>query len=114
VADALATFTTLRIDPPSADAVVRAIHDGIRRIQARFLLFGFRLEVAPQVIRHVADAVTSGGYTGGPEVAIRWIADASEISLARLLDDVAPAFTTHVLAVDDLSLPPTPKGVWRD
>jgi ATP-dependent protease Clp ATPase subunit len=114
VAGALSTFITLRIQPPSAEAVVRAIHDGIRAVQARFVSFGLRLEVAPQVVRHVAEAVTSGRHPGGADAAIRWIADAAEVTLTRLLEEAAPAFTTHVLAVDDLSLPPAPRGVWRD
>lgn len=114
LAEALATCTALRIERPSTQAVARAIHDGIRKIQARFLAFGFRLEVAPQVIRYVRDALTSGLYPGGADIAIRWMKDACEVALTRLLEEGAPPFTTHVLAVDDLSLPPAPKGIWRE
>ncbi len=64
VAQGLSAFTTLRIDPPSPEATVRAINDGIRALQVRFLSFGLRLEVTPQVIRHVTEAVTSGPTPG--------------------------------------------------
>lgn len=114
LAEALVTCTTLRVEPPSTQAAVRVIHNGIRTIQARFHSFGFRLAVAPQVIRHVVEAVTSGPYPGGGDAALRWMTDACEVALTRLLDEDAPAFATHILAVNDLSLPPAPRGIWRE
>ena len=114
VAEALSAFTTIRIDRPSAETVVHTIHDRVRAIQRRFLSFGFRLEVAPQVVRRVTEAVTSGFHPGGADTANRWIAEACDGALTRLLDGGAPPLTSYVLAVDDLSLPPPPRGVWRD
>ena len=114
VAEALSAFATLRLDPPSAETAVRAIKDGIRAIQGRFLAFGLRLEVTPQVIRHVSEAVTTGRHPGGGDAALRWITDACDAALTRLLDEAAPPLTTHVLAIDDLSLPAAPRGVWRE
>lgn len=97
LAEALATCSTLRVERPSTQAVARAIQDGKRTIQARFVAFGFRLEVASQVIRHVLEAVTSEGHPGGADAALRWIVDACEVALTRLLDEGAPAFTEYVL-----------------
>lgn len=69
---------------------MHTIRKAIQTIQARFLSFGYRLDVTSQVIRHVAKAVNSGLHPGGADAAIRWIADACALALTRLLDEGAP------------------------
>lgn len=114
LAGALGACSAVQVESAATWAVVRAIHHGVRAVQARFSAYGFRLVVTPQVIRRVAETVSSGTYPDGAGLAVRWIADACELALTRLLSEGDTAYTTYILAVDDLSLPTDSKGVWRE
>ena len=86
----------------------------IQHLADRFLEFGYHLQVAPQVVGYVTRAVTVGPYTGGAASAAGWIRAAVELALIRMLEDGAQPGDAWVLAVDDLSLPGPPKGMWRE
>ena len=114
LARALAGFSFLELPPASAARTERSVRDGVRLLQQRFLEFGFRLEVTDQAIRYVTNAVSAGRHSGGAAAASRWITDAAEAALLRLLEERAPVGARYTLARDDLTLPEVGRGFWRE
>ncbi len=114
LAQALAAGIWINLDPPTAAEIGAQVSREIQHLVDRFLEFGYHLQVAPQVVGYVTRAVTVGPYTGGAASAAGWIRAAVELALIRMLEDGAQPGDAWVLAVDDLSLPGPPKGMWRE
>lgn len=114
LARALAAFSFHELPPLSPDRLEGVVRRDVRFLRERFWEFGFRLEVTDQAIRYVTDALTSGRNAGGPSAASRWIADAAEDALIRLLDEHAPVGARFILVRDDVTLPEPGRGFWRE
>lgn len=113
-AEALAAASWVHLRPPTPADAAAAVRRGILPFVALFQRWGYALSVTDQVVAYVCRAVTEGPYSGGPAAALAWIEAACERMLLRLIDEGAPHGEPAVLAVDDLTLPSLPKGVWRE
>ena len=114
LAEALAAASWIHVRPPTPTDTVAAVRRGTVPLVALFRRWGYELSVTDQVVAYVCRAVTEGPYSGGPAAALAWIEAACERMLLRLIDDGAPHGEPAVLAVDDLTLPSPPKGLWRE
>ncbi|MHB1194828.1 MAG: hypothetical protein ACYC6F_17515 [Longimicrobiales bacterium] len=114
LAEVLGQATWIHLSPPSAAVIEGEIRRGVGRLESLFRSWGYRLIVTEQVLRHVLRAITDGPLTGDSQAASRWIESGCEAGLIRLIEDGAGPGATWVLAVDDLTLPSIPKGVWRE
>lgn len=114
LAEALGAASWIHLRPPTPTDTVAAVRRGTVPLVALFRRWGYELSVTDQVVAYVCRAVTEGPYSGGPAAALAWIEAACERMLLRLIDDGAPHGEPAVLAVDDLTLPSPPKGLWRE
>lgn len=114
LSQALSTCAFISLPPPTAAHIEHIVRKDARRLEKTVLGFGYHLRITDQVVRWVCDAVSSGRNAGGADAAARWISDATETALVRLLEEGAPVGTHLVLAPDDVALPEAARGMWRE
>jgi hypothetical protein len=112
IAEALAAATLIRTSPLTREQVGLVLLGAVCDLCEEMDWSGYDIRVDPSVIDRVTEAVASG--RGTLREGLSWIRSGIEAGVAGLLEDGAPSGVQWVLALDDLRIPPPPRGRWVD
>ena len=113
LAERLAFGTILRVRPLSQKQVAKLLRSAIEPTVQVFSLFGYDLHVAEEVLRYLAGRLADESRGLGPRSAVGILRTAAEEVLLRLILRQDPP-RSFILTPDDLEIPDSSRGLWRE